>query len=418
MEQLFITNLTITKVRHLKNISIPLSEERIKHLILTGKNGSGKTSVVEALAEYLHYVFTDPTFGYEEEWLYSAEKQRNMAIQSGIDEEELLKLEKSVRRAEKAFKSNRLGLTVQFNNKTNDIFALIEKYHYILAYYKADRVFQAEQPKHVEKVQLKDYYGLQEFPRNEFVKYLLDLKMTEALARNNKKVEKADEIQAWFEKLEQLLKQIFADETVQLIFDEDTFEFHILQREKEPFDFNTLSSGYQAVLDIVLDIMMRMQHQTQRTFDFNLPGIVLIDEIETHLHLELQKNIMPLLTTIFPNIQFIVTSHSPFILNSLENAVIYDLENHLLVENGLEDVPYDGIVEGYFRADKLSHALREKFERYKTLVNKEELSDDEISEIAGLELYLDEIPDYLAIDIATEYQRLKLEFMNREDIDD
>lgn len=187
--------------------------------------------------------------------------------------------------------------------------------------------------------------------------------MTEALARNNNKLEKADEIQTWFKKLEQLLKQIFDDETVELEFDEDTFEFHIMQQGKEPFDFNTLSSGYQAVLDIVLDLMMRMQNQTQRSFDFNLLGIVLIDEIETHLHLELQKNIMPLLTTIFPNIQFIVTSHSPFILNSLENVVIYDLENHLLVENGLENVPYDGIVEGYFGADKMSHTLKEKFEK-------------------------------------------------------
>ncbi|MCM1145373.1 MAG: AAA family ATPase, partial [Lachnoclostridium sp.] len=236
-------------------------------------------------------------------------------------------------------------------------------------------------------------------------------------ARNNHKIEKADEIQIWFARLEQLLRQIFEDETVELKFDEETFEFHILQQGKEPFDFNTLSSGYQAVLDIILDIMMRMQNQTQRSFDFNLPGIVLIDEIDAHLHLELQKNILPFLTKFFPNIQFIVTSHSPFILNSIENVVIYDLENKILVEHGLDDVPYDGIVEGYFRADKLSDALKEKFEKYKYLAAKKELSDNDLNEIAELELYLDEIPDYLAIGIATEYKRIKLEFMNREDID-
>ena len=160
------------------------------------------------------------------------------------------------------------------------------------------------------------------------------------------------------------------------------------------------------MLDIVLDIMMRMQHETQRSFDYHLPGIVLIDEIETHLHLELQKTIIPLLTTIFPNIQFIMTSHSPFILNSLKNVVIYDLENHILVEDGLENVPYDGIVEGYFGADKLSNTLKEKFRRYKDLVTKKKLSDDELCEIAELELYLNEIPDYLALSIATEYQTL------------
>ena len=379
MERLYITKLTINKVTHLKNISIPLSENQIKHLILTGKNGSGKTSVVEALARYLDKIFTGER--------------------------------------ENAFRNCQKELDIKLNNKIESIPELADKYHYILAYYDAARVFQAERPRQIEKVKLQDYYGLTEFPRKEFVKYLLDLKMTEALARNNNKTEKADEIQTWFAKLEQLLKQIFDDKTVELEFDEETFEFHILQHGKEPFDFNTLSSGYQAVLDIILDIIMRMQNQTQRSFDFNLPGIVLIDEIETHLHLELQKNIMPFLTTIFPNIQFIVTSHSPFILNSIRNVVIYDLEKNLLVENGLDNVPYDGIVEGYFGADKLSDALKKKFEKYKTLVKKKCLSDEELNEVAELELYLDDIPDYLALGISTEYQELKLEFMNREDID-
>ncbi len=417
MEQLYITNLKIEKVRHLKNISIPLSEHQLKHLILTGKNGSGKTSVVEALAGYLYNAFTDNYFMEKEKWLIRAQIQERDGIQGKVDEAELLRLEKNVCEKAGTLAESRKGLAVQFNRKTADICTLRDQFHYILAYYSADRIFYAVQPIHVEKVLLRSDYGVEEFPRSEFVKYLLDLKMTEALARNNGKLKKADEIRAWFEKLELLLKQIFTDESVRLIFDEESFAFHISQEGKELFDFNTMSGGYQAVLDIVLDLMMRMQKQIQRSFDFNLPGIVLIDEIETHLHLELQKNILPMLTTIFPNIHFIVTSHSPFILNSIENAVIYDLENHVLVENGLEDIPYDGIVEGYFGADKLSHVLKEKFEQYKELIKKENLSDDEMNEIAELELYLDEIPDYLALGITTEYQRLKLEFMNREDID-
>lgn len=417
MKQVFMTNLTIEKVRHLKDISIPLSDNHIRHLILTGKNGSGKTSVLEALAGYLSNVFMDKHFADWELLLNNTTRKRNAAVQNKQEEGEILKLEKELDQYKVRLEQSRNGMDICFNQRVDGFFTLREKYHYILSYYKADRMFEAERPKHVEKVQLKDDYGLTEFPRNEFVKYLLDLKMTEALARNNKKTEKADEIQAWFKNLKQLLKKIFADESIELSFDEDTFEFHIMQQGKEPFDFNTLSSGYQAVLDIVLDVMMRMVSQTQRSFDFNLPGIVLIDEIETHLHLELQKNIMPLLTTIFPNIQFVVTTHSPFILNSLENVVIYDLENHLLVENGMNNLPYEGIVEGYFRADRMSDTLKAKFEQYKKLVQKEKLSDDEISEIAELELYLDEIPDYLAIGITTEYQRLKLEYINREDID-
>ena len=45
----FITEVRINEVRHLKNITIKLNPEKRQHLILTGKNGSGKTSVLQAM---------------------------------------------------------------------------------------------------------------------------------------------------------------------------------------------------------------------------------------------------------------------------------------------------------------------------------------------------------------------------------
>lgn len=56
VKSVFLSNLKIDrKCQAFKNISIPLSNERPKHLILTGKNGRGKTSVLEALSHYLNY---------------------------------------------------------------------------------------------------------------------------------------------------------------------------------------------------------------------------------------------------------------------------------------------------------------------------------------------------------------------------
>ena len=206
---------------------------------------------------------------------------------------------------------------------------------------------------------------------------------------------------------------IFDDDALKLNFNDETFQFSICESGRETFDFNTMSRGYAAVLDIINDLIIRMEAKSGLRAEFDMEGIVLVDEIETHLHLELQKKILPILTTLFPNIQFIITTHSPFILSSLDNAVIYDLENKTLVENGLKNLPYEGIVEGYFEVDKLSEELREKFERYKKLVSKTELSDEEYAELDKLEFYLDEIPDYLAKDITAEYSRLKLEFSKR-----
>ena len=85
----------------------------------------------------------------------------------------------------------------------------------------------------------------------------------------------------------------------------------------------------------------------EKNYSFDIEGIVLIDELETHLHIELQKKILPFLIEFFPNIQFIVTTHSPFVLNSIEDAVVYDLEKNIRLEN-LSNFSYEGIVEGYF----------------------------------------------------------------------
>ena len=238
---------------------------------------------------------------------------------------------------------------------------------------------------------------------------MVGLKATQAFAGQKGDQKRVTEIDAWFERFETILKRIFDDPSLCLDFDIDNFRFHIVQKNREPFDFNTMSSGYSAVFDIINDLIMRME----RTRNYLMEGVVLIDEIETHLHLELQRIVLPFLTEMFPNIQFIVTSHSPFILGSIENAVIYDLETQKLVEDGLANYPYEGIVEGYFHADVLSEELREKLNRYRELVKKQNLTDEDYAEAFTLEQELDEIPDFLSPDIAAEYSRMKLEFSNR-----
>lgn len=56
MEQIFIKNIKINKVRHLKNLDIPVCENKCKHIIFTGKNGSGKTSILDAIAVFLNSI--------------------------------------------------------------------------------------------------------------------------------------------------------------------------------------------------------------------------------------------------------------------------------------------------------------------------------------------------------------------------
>jgi predicted ATP-binding protein involved in virulence len=85
MNNIFITRILIDKLRHLSNLTILLSENERRHLIITGKNDSGKTSVLEALREYIKNLQPpDKTINQKEISLYfMSERTAAMADCSG-----------------------------------------------------------------------------------------------------------------------------------------------------------------------------------------------------------------------------------------------------------------------------------------------------------------------------------------------
>lgn len=411
VDKTFMTELRINHVRHLKDITIPLSESQPKHLILTGKNGSGKTSVLKSAVDFLSYAVSD-NFVIQSDCLENiAFDEQRLQTASNSESGKLAceGIRNSIAHWNKFLSHWADGVVLAFPSYLN----LREKYlkgEYILAYYGDDREIKVQISKNIEKVDLQEVYFLKDHPSQQLVKYLVNLKTTEAFAKTNGNEARAAEIHAWFDRFQNVLRSIYSDDTLELKFDIETFAFTICQAGHDPFDFTTLSMGYAAVFDIIGDLIMRME--SKRRYD--LEGLVLIDEIETHLHVDLQKKIVPILTQLFPNIQFVLTTHSPFILNSTANAVVYDLEKKLLVKDGLTDLPYEGVVEGYFDTDLLSAELRQKFTEYKEIVQKATLTDEDFARASELETYLDEVPDYLALDFSEEYSRLKLELMNRE----
>lgn len=80
-----------------------------------------------------------------------------------------------------------------------------------------------------------------------------------------------------------------------------------------------LSDGYRATLSMVADIAYRMAVLNPQLGDdvLNTPGIVLVDEIDLHLHPLWQARILGDLRAIFPNVQFIVTTHAPVVVSSV-----------------------------------------------------------------------------------------------------
>ena len=125
------------------------------------------------------------------------------------------------------------------------------------------------------------------------------------------------------------------------------------------------------------------------------------------MHLELQKNILPLLTKIFPNIQFIVTTHSPFVLNSLSNAVAFDLEHQEEIRD-LDEYSYSTLAEEYFGVSTDSNILKIKLDELKRLCDLNYVSKADQERIKKLISEFDGMPNLGSSMLLAEYRQLLL----------
>ena len=95
---------------------------------------------------------------------------------------------------------------------------------------------------------------------------------------------------------------------------------------KDSVELNDLAAGYKNILGMVGDMINRLTFESVPDDLSSLEGIVLIDEIDLHLHPKYQKLFVQKLTELFPKIQFIVSTHSPIpLLGAPKNSVIINV---------------------------------------------------------------------------------------------
>lgn len=156
--------------------------------------------------------------------------------------------------------------------------------------------------------------------------------------------------------------------------------------EKEPIEdglkynsvtFNELASGFRSILAMVGDMMIRLfKSQPDITEPSELAGIVIIDEIDLHWHPKMQREIPAILSSIFPKVQFIASTHSLVpLLGAPENSVL--LKVNRTVEKGITaekmDIDFqalssDTMLRDIFDLEKYqSDAKLKAWERYTKL---------------------------------------------------
>ncbi len=386
----FITGIHINEVRHLKNIEIKLNPKERQHLILTGKNGSGKTSVLLAMKNYLQAIndgmLNTISIDYPKSVEYN-QKRYNQAKNDG----ERIQAQRAVESFISSIDRYSQSLTVAFSNAA-ELDLLYKSGDFITAYFAADRTSKIQRVHGVEDVKLETDYPIDSEPSKMLLKYMVHLKTQQAYARNEDDLKTEIKIAEWFSRFRDALKILLDDDSIKLRYDYKNYNFLIEQNGRNPYSLDELSDGYSAIIGIVADLILRMDRNwllKGELSEYDVEGVVLIDELETHLHVELQRKILPFLTEFFPRIQFVVTTHSAYILNSISNACIYDLEKQVQFTD-FSSYTVDDIAEGYLDAEAYSEEMQKKANRYKELYGRTDLSDEERAERAELRVELND----------------------------
>ncbi|MEK8022074.1 MAG: AAA family ATPase [Candidatus Parabeggiatoa sp.] len=108
----------------------------------------------------------------------------------------------------------------------------------------------------------------------------------------------------------------------------------IIHKNEIPLNINQLSSGEKTLLALVADLARRLAiANPHRDNPLMGNGVVLLDEIDLHLHPRWQRSVIPQLQKTFPNCQFIITSHSALVLSQIKPENVIILKDFKVLQN-------------------------------------------------------------------------------------
>lgn len=311
---MYIQKVIIENIRSISHFEMDFPNPAGWH-VLIGDNGTGKTTILRAIGAAL---IGDIYANDESSWIKMNE-EKGEAILNFEDKND-----------------NRSFVIYQTSDETSPTF-VFPAYH---------QVFSA------------GYGSLRIAQENGIIEDIKPKKFPQILAHETLLGEKNALMSAelWLKDLqyavfegdsEQVLAQKLLDLIVSIISESNLLPYNvkmekvgrkgILFRNEEGtlLNLRQLSDGFRSILNITIDLIYRMvgfygENEVIKAFDnplkiCSLSGVVLIDEIDAHLHPTWQTRIGQWFTQYFPNIQFIVTTHSPLVCRACEKGSIWRL---------------------------------------------------------------------------------------------
>ena len=404
-----LNQLTLKNIKLFKKEQSLIFHERLTCII--GWNGSGKTSLLRSIVLGLT--------GYEQDESFLSDNGKLTKLQQLLTIEGELESSGAAKYADSGFidlsytiddlaTSNRVLFKTENNEpqiRDADAFKSIKGKNYnclVLAFPQEKGGGKDKQVGSISEPNTEDTRAmLYDEPDNRFEKFAAWLRRKNKLS-NDKKV-KGESV----EKEEKLIKIAFeiinkiAGEEVHLhkivVTDKDTEDpiWVIIGDNAEPILLDIVSQGYNNVFGWVGYLITRLSEVADKleVEDFmKIPAIVLIDEIDTYLHPTWQSRVLAVLVETFSNIQFVVTTHSPYVVGSVQSdkIKIYRCEKGdmgVVLEDDIDtestygasvDILTEDTLGGFVRVPEVDEAVRKlrnavlgnRFEEAESLIVK------------------------------------------------
>lgn len=467
------------------NIAIPIKG---RHLVITGKNGAGKTRFLNTLVKELRNdknteLYTQTilreqisellkkginnypiSLGFKNQEIKDINKFRNSYVSENSYKSQLVNIKNLVAKKYVFFNKKKRAYFLKTDHATqyehlniDNPNSILEEYYYYNHPHHIDNfhnslikltnnyleknkkieiqpIHHSKNIYHFESSRVKsDQFTLKVFQSFETFKkenpqqhdveqaleaFLVDKKMAfNALIKFREpqqtieepisvRVFDTNEIERWFLKIESDLQTILENPTIELSFTKNGDQVLIIQKDKNiSFTFDSLSSGFKAVFNIYANLLVRAQFQDIPPED--LSGIAIIDEIDVHLHISLQKKVLPFLIKAFPKIQFIVSTHSPFVITSTDNdTVVYDISSREFFEEDLSFYSHESIIKELFHVKDESENLKQLSNQLLQFINSENSAQD-LNVIQGLVNKINKDFEKLSVELQLQYMVAK-----------
>jgi predicted ATP-binding protein involved in virulence len=316
-----IKNITLENIGVFDHIHIDFQqfkklENKADIHILTGANGTGKTTLLQAIARFFH---RQDVNHFNKKF-----KNADSNLQMELDTQEILRLSPS--ESVQTPSINRYDLAAAASEKpTIPIeFAIFAYSGYrFLNRHPVNAIQNMTDNPLKDALRFAKDYTHTNLTINQWIANQISIHALKQL-KINKNAKNRPVVQQFAAIVSKMIGY-----PINFVLETEPIQLFI-EANGQLLDFDALPDGLRSIISWLGDLLMRLSELTwiDDTPIFDRKIILLLDEIEVHLHPHWQRQILPIIQNLFKNAQIFLTTHAPFIANSIDGATIYELSVH------------------------------------------------------------------------------------------